>query len=901
MRVLLVEDDPLEVLLFQQNLQAAAGVRLDLQVVGTLAEAVAELEAHALDVVLLDLSLPDSQGLATVTGLLAAQPEVPVVVLTGTIDEGLASAAIEAGAQDYLVKGSVTPEVLGRVVRHACERHELRLALQHREDRFRAIAEAAQDGIYRLRYQPEFLFEYLNPALELISGFTREQFHDAPTLWADRLHPDDLARVAAQGLVPTGGDDVPAIRFQRADGEWIVLEHRSTAIVEDGVVVGVQGVVRDVTAQQRTTQALHDALRSEQEAAEGLRATNAMKGQFLQAVSHELRTPLTSIMGFARTMVDARDHLRPEQFTHFNERILDNAQRLESLMTDLLDLGQLTHTELQVQRVETDITALASRTASEFSFGLRRCTVEDDPCVAAVDPTMVTRILGNVLGNAVKHTPPATTVRVRCAREAGTVTITVSDDGPGIDEGVRERAFEPFWQGPAMQQASSPGTGVGLAIVRQFAGLHDGHAWLEQTPGGGLTVQVELATGVESAPVAAEGGRDVDPVHGPWPAEVGWRQLTTDDRRALQATMRDLLHAEDAAAATATLVDYLRRSGAEVIGDGPTVDADVTICLDVDAAAVRVTYPDAMVRRTMDGQLLLLTAYAGYALATSRRRPGLEGAAPVVPPVPAGVDAAAPLDAAVVALWATRELLAAEQVEELVGIVLRAVSAMGGTVVPARLEDERALPLDLALGTGEPLLPVADPQSVARMQLERHLPGLVADARRAADRLRAASVPEIDPISGLASRHEFQRVLSRLRPDDVVVALDLHEFRELSDAHGPAVGEEVVRGFASCLREQVRVGDHPARVGHDEFALLLRGTGHEGARELLERLHWRWEQVRPHPIRFSAGFAVGGEHDWDTMRNVDQALYVARNTGRHAWHFDVVEGSDVRDVSEVRA
>jgi PAS domain S-box-containing protein/diguanylate cyclase (GGDEF)-like protein len=865
-RVLLVEDDPAEVRLLEARMSDHGMAHLRGDVAATLADAVAKLDSEPFDVVLLDLSLPDSEGLATVTRLLEAHPEVPVVVLTGTEDDRLAAAAIEAGAQDYLVKGSVRPDVLVRVVHHARERHGLLAALQVREHRFRAMAESAQDAIYRFRIEPAFEFEYLNPAVATLSGFPLEEFYANPNLYFQRVHAQDCWKLDVRGLDPADADRSITVRFQHANGEWIVLEDHRTPIVEDGVVMAVQGVVRDVTAQQRTTRALHDALSAEQRAAEQLRAANELKGQFLQAVSHELRTPLTSIIGFSETLVTSIEHLAAWQVRSFHERILENANRLQVLMGDLLDLERLTHAELQVNRVETDITAIAAEVAQGLSLGTRQLVVEDTACVASVDPKMVERIIRNLLSNAVKHTPAHTTITVGCSQDGEVARITVVDDGPGIPEKAREEAFNPFWQGAAMKDAPSPGTGVGLSIVRQFAALHSGHAWLEDTPGGGTTVHVELSMSaaaevhdpspegvqVDQTPALAQQTPALD--------EASWRYLPVDHRRSLQRAMVELLHATNAVEATDIIVAHLLRTGAGLVDGQDDAPAHATVLLDPDLAPVRVTHADETVRPTLAGQADILTTYARHALSTIELRPAPHEQGP----------------GGAVVLWATRELLAANTVEELVGVVLRAVHALGGAVLPARLEDEEALPLDLTLGQGEPLVPVAEFGSSAHMLLQRHLPSLVADAREAADRLRAADRPGGDAITGLATREELQRLLARLHDDDVIVAVDLHGFRDPALDGGD--NEEVVRRFATCLREQVRAGDKAARVGEDEFALLLRGAGRAGALEALQRLRLRWGQVRTHPaVSFTAGIAVVSEHDPQVLRHVERALYVARS------------------------
>jgi len=155
-RILLVEDNPGDARLIRETLRDAESFPFELAVAGRLAEAEALMAGEAYGVVLLDLSLPDAQGLETVRRTLRAAPEVPIIVLTGLDDEALALAAVHAGAQDYLVKGRVDGTLLARSIRYAVERKRLEREREHlleRERESRAEAEAAvraRDEVMRI-------------------------------------------------------------------------------------------------------------------------------------------------------------------------------------------------------------------------------------------------------------------------------------------------------------------------------------------------------------------------------------------------------------------------------------------------------------------------------------------------------------------------------------------------------------------------------------------------------------------------------------------------------------------------------------------------------------------------------------------------------------------------------
>src|ERR1700681_905225 len=146
-RVLLVEDNPGDARLLVELLRGTDAGRLKLEHVERLDKAIERLRGEYFDLVLLDLSLPDEQGLNTLVRAHAFAPKVPIVVLTGLDDAALAVKAVRAGAQDYLVKGRVDGDLLVRSIRYATERGRAMEALERREEHYRSLIEHSLDLI----------------------------------------------------------------------------------------------------------------------------------------------------------------------------------------------------------------------------------------------------------------------------------------------------------------------------------------------------------------------------------------------------------------------------------------------------------------------------------------------------------------------------------------------------------------------------------------------------------------------------------------------------------------------------------------------------------------------------------------------------------------------------------
>ena len=161
-RTLLVEDDPADARLLQEMVALLGDADLVLHPCRTLAEAVAEIEAHAPDCVLLDLSLPDVTGLDGIDRLRERFPELPIIILTGLNDEEVALDALGAGAQDYLVKGTIDGAGLKRAVRYAIERKSAENELAHLGRQNEMILDSAGEGICGL--DSTGIVTFANPA-----------------------------------------------------------------------------------------------------------------------------------------------------------------------------------------------------------------------------------------------------------------------------------------------------------------------------------------------------------------------------------------------------------------------------------------------------------------------------------------------------------------------------------------------------------------------------------------------------------------------------------------------------------------------------------------------------------------------------------------------------------------
>jgi PAS domain S-box-containing protein len=246
--------------------------------------------------------------------------------------------------------------------------------------------------------------------------------------------------------------------------------------------------------EREATERLSVALQREQAATERLRTLDEMKDSFLQAVSHDLRTPLTSVLGIALTLHRGHQLIPASDIHHLLGRLAGNARKLERLLANLLDLDRLARGVVSPDRRRVDLGDLVGRIVKDAEpdlLGGHPLTLETSPVLVAVDGPKVERIVENLLSNAARHTHVGTPVWVRVEAAAKGALIVVEDAGPGVPAEARQAIFEPFRQGPTIT-AHSPGSGLGLALVAQFAGMHGGRAWVQERPHGGASFRVFL-------------------------------------------------------------------------------------------------------------------------------------------------------------------------------------------------------------------------------------------------------------------------------------------------------------------------------------------------------------------------------------------------------------------------
>jgi two-component system sensor histidine kinase KdpD len=243
----------------------------------------------------------------------------------------------------------------------------------------------------------------------------------------------------------------------------------------------------------------------EAEQARLLVETERMRSALLSSVSHDLRTPLAAITGSASSLLESETLAASAEGRELLQMIYEEANRLNRLVRNLLDMTRLQSGALEVRREWQPIEEVIGAALGRYARRLEERSVEvvmpDELVAAAIDEVLIEQVLLNLLDNCLRHTDPEAKILVRVRRVPEGVQVTVADDGQGLRPGDEERVFDKFYRGSAA--AGRAGTGLGLAVCRGIVEAHGGTIWARNLPEGGVAFSLVLP--IEGSPPAWSG------------------------------------------------------------------------------------------------------------------------------------------------------------------------------------------------------------------------------------------------------------------------------------------------------------------------------------------------------------------------------------------------------------
>jgi two-component system OmpR family sensor kinase len=221
--------------------------------------------------------------------------------------------------------------------------------------------------------------------------------------------------------------------------------------------------------------------------------SNTRLRRFIADASHELRTPLTSIRGYSEMLRRGAGD-SPTDSELARRRIEEESVRMSTLVDDMLLIARLDQGR-PLEKKPVDLETIAADAASDARAVApqRQITMSaPGPVVIEGDDLRIRQVVGNLVRNALVHTPPQTAIEIAVSTENGTGRMSVVDHGPGLQAKDMEHIFEPFYRADPSRSRDSGGAGLGLSIVSAVVSAHGGKVNVKETSGGGVTFEVDL-------------------------------------------------------------------------------------------------------------------------------------------------------------------------------------------------------------------------------------------------------------------------------------------------------------------------------------------------------------------------------------------------------------------------
>jgi signal transduction histidine kinase/FixJ family two-component response regulator len=532
MRVLLVEDNPDDALIIEDMLSSTAA---RLEHAPTLSVALEKLKTEDVEMLLLDLSLPDVHGPGAISLIQEQVPNIPIVVLSGLSDEKAALKAMELGAQDYLIKGQVDTQLLWRSLRYATQRHAVEMRIMQRNQELLVLKRISETilGSLELKFVLDRILEetmvscafdlgnirLLDPSGDMlqvasVKGYLFPEHAGAHRTLSKTVESAKSRfgdRIFEHACVEENVQACEGLRTLKKEGVVSMIE---VPVRNDQTVLGIiQLATRtprnfkpmDVslleTIGNQMGIAIHRAQLYEKTEAQAreLATTNQLQADFSAMIAHDLRSPLMNITGVAEVILEGTFGDITEEQRKWLLRLQANGRSLIDLVNDFLDVSKLESGYVEIKRENVDLEELIDHVLESFRvlaqkkrLSITNRIAHSLPIVAA-DRRRLDQVLGNLIGNAIKFTPEQGEIEIGAQEmEPGWVNVWVKDNGEGIPADEIGHIFQKYRQAGNLKITSQKGTGLGLVICKMIVEAHGGKIWVVSEHGSGASFSFSL-------------------------------------------------------------------------------------------------------------------------------------------------------------------------------------------------------------------------------------------------------------------------------------------------------------------------------------------------------------------------------------------------------------------------
>ena len=538
--VLLIEDDPDDELLVRESLTETKGGKFIVEWAESLEKGLERLGGGGIDVVLLDLSLPDSSGAETFRQVYTQSPGLPIVVLTGLEDETLGAELVRAGGQDYLVKGQVNGTLLTRCINYAIERKKADEVIRRMARENVVLAEIGRimgsslqiDEVYeRFSQQVLKLIPFDNIAISLVDlegGSLKDAYIfgvNVPGRQQGRVNPlggtyeEEVVRSKVGTIIQGLDSEELAERYPDlvAGLNSDLQSYIAVPLISKDQVIGILQL-RSVSTNAYTKRELQllerigtqiagaiansqlyaqivQAEESLKQQAKELARSNTELGQFAYVASHDLQEPLRMVTNYVKILAEDYQGKLGEDADRYINYAVDGATRMKRLIDDLLAFSRVGTKGKPFEATDCNdiLKGVIAHLEAAIEDSGAVITHGDLPTVMA-DATQLTQLLQNLVGNGIKYSGKRSPrVDISVENKGDEWIFSVRDNGIGIAPHHYERIFEMFQR--LHHRSEYPGTGIGLALCHKIVDRHGGRIWVQSEIGKGSTFYFSIPIG----------------------------------------------------------------------------------------------------------------------------------------------------------------------------------------------------------------------------------------------------------------------------------------------------------------------------------------------------------------------------------------------------------------------
>jgi len=444
-------------------------------------------KGETFDLALIDLKMPQMDGMELLEHLNKLDPDLIKIVITGYATLETAIEAVQKGAYDYIPKPFTPGELRTRVNRGLEKRFLLQEARKLREERERNLLELANeksrtqtivqcmgDGLLVTNRDQQVVF--CNPAGRRLLKVKRSLSVGEPLVNIARC-PEFINLVESTMNLEDGQEMTSKELAPQSPSDPVLMANCAPIKDEKGQIIGAVTVLRDITE---------------------LKELDKAKSTFVSMVAHELRAPLAAIEGYLDVILDGVGVEDPQKVHKILGRSRERTRGLLALINDLLAISRMQSgrvakekEKLQVGTLLKEVAELIRGETIERQISVNLETSDDLPLISA-NREDLTRVFTNFLDNSIKYNRPGGQVFIRAKVHNAFIQVEIQDTGVGIPKKEMEKIFDEFYRVKSKETQGIAGTGLGLTIAKRIVEAHNGHIEAESKLHAGSTFRVLL-------------------------------------------------------------------------------------------------------------------------------------------------------------------------------------------------------------------------------------------------------------------------------------------------------------------------------------------------------------------------------------------------------------------------